>query len=457
MLQLPIELQRQCVQFVDPEFLKSLRFVSKDALPIATEALFSTIVLQPSDESAAKYTHILESEKLNPLVRTVIFNTDDDPDADPDWASNEEKEPLESFLDALRAVFKFPNLRKVELKFARECAAPAVGRYNAWDKEVAETQSFRTDVLEAFFEGLNNLEKPAVSVDSLTVKNLQDWTLEEIYESEDFKAVRSRLKKLALQITTETEDAAPETSILLQGCHRGFTSDLPAQWLGPLQPQLTHLTLYGTHCFWGIFPFCDLRGIHFPKLKSLVLGNFTIAYDWQIDWILSHGATLEELILDDCPIVIALRLEESQKLPNFPSLDPFPLTAFARAIYLKNIDLCWHHVLLRWHHVLPRFASGLPHLRHFALGQGNWAEQEMFEQRYDLVSEIRESRYYMFDCGVGPTQWIAGGRRGAEYGFQMSGVGGQKTIAAFPDCEAEDVDALCNLLEEVGWRLASLD
>ena len=443
MFELPIELQCYCVQFIDPESLKSLRFVNRATLPIATEALFRTVVVQFSNESVAKFTHILGSPKLNLLVRRVIFNTDEDPDPYPhlyrDSPPNEEKEPLESFLNALCDVGKFSNLKEVELKFTRECAAPESTPFS-YSMEVAETVSFRTDVLEAFLEGLNQSEKPALGVDSLTIKNLQDWTIDEIYESDSFQVMRSRLKKLALQITTEN---ASQGSVDLDGCHRGFTDDLPGHWLRPLQPKLTHLTLYSANCYWGIYPFCDLRGIFFPNLKSLVLGNFTIAHDWQVGWILSHGSTLEELVLDNCPIITVLQMEEEHKLVNFPLLVPLPQAGLLRPRYLKHVDL-------RWYHVLPRFQSGLPKLGHFAMGKGNWGEQEMFEERYELVPEILNTRYCMFRCGIEPSPWCEGEKSKAKKMFFVGGFGSEATVVEFPDCLVEDVDALCNLLEEVG-------
>ncbi|EDN92448.1 hypothetical protein SS1G_08311 [Sclerotinia sclerotiorum 1980 UF-70] len=47
----------------------------------------------------------------------------------------------------------------------------------------------------------------------------------------------------------------------------------------------------------------------FAKLPStwLELGNYSFSHDWQLDWILSHGETLQVLILDFRPIVSVLR------------------------------------------------------------------------------------------------------------------------------------------------------
>lgn len=68
--------------------------------------------------------------------------------------------------------------------------------------------------------------------------------------------------------------------------------------------------------WFGFRPKLDLSQIHFPRLKSLVLGNFTFFQDSQLEWILSHGATLSELSLDDCMILYDLCLFE-EKLDEY--------------------------------------------------------------------------------------------------------------------------------------------
>lgn len=50
-------------------------------------------------------------------------------------------------------------------------------------------------------------------------------------------------------------------------------------------------------------PGIDFRGLHLPHLRTLALNRMTFTHDWQVDWILSHGATLQALLLDDCPLI----------------------------------------------------------------------------------------------------------------------------------------------------------
>ncbi|KAF2814724.1 uncharacterized protein BDZ99DRAFT_367371, partial [Mytilinidion resinicola] len=209
--------------------------------------------------------------------------------------------------EAIAKVGQFKNLQSIELKYHSVCAAPGSGLgwpmdyHNTLGKYSPETTEFRTEVLGALMKALNG-KHPASQVRSLTIENLQDISPKHITQSDDFKAVFSRLDSLALRIATEWHDARPESTLKLPDAHIIYGTELKDQWLRPVAHQLKKLALYGDN-FWGYWPRCDLRSLHFPKLKSLFLGNMTFTHDWQLDWILTHADTLEELRLDHCPIV----------------------------------------------------------------------------------------------------------------------------------------------------------
>jgi hypothetical protein len=437
MLDLPFGIQRHCVQYLDIKALKSLRTTNKAILPLSTEKLFHTISLFPGQESSTKFTHVLENTNLNPMVRKIIFDTSSP--ADKKLHCEEEKKVDEDFQKTMCTVGKFLNLCEVELRFSRECAHENDYRFN---KEVQETVNFRTNILENLFKALNNPENPTLKVDSLTINNLQDHTT--IYDNENFIAVRSRLKKLALNIATESDDTSPERSIRMVALHEMFNNDLLEQWLKPLQDQLTHLTIY-CDTYWGAVPYCDLRQVHFPHLKSLSMGNFTIVHNWQIDWILLHGPTLEELLLDDCPITIALNLEAEQCRPNFPELisatEDTDLDSPME--YVKDVSL-------RWHDIIPRFQTDLPHLKRFAMGSGNWDRGLQFQERYEMVSELRLGRYNIFDCGIGPSHWADFEYDNRVYECYTLSWGREEI--KFPDCDEQDLEALGELMEVVNFR-----
>lgn len=446
MLQLPVELWRQCIECHDNdddiESLKALRLVNKELQTIATEVLFRTITLNHNEESAQKLKTLAESN-LNQFVRRIVINTSSDPNSQ--GVHQEETNLLESFEEAIKTIDMFRNMEEAELRFARECTGIEADGH--WGPEVAETMEFRIEVLEPFFGAL----KGASKVKSLAIKNLQDHMDKDLFESEDFVVVRNRLTKLHLQIATESDEASPENTISLEACHQGFTHDLPNIWLKPLQNQLTHLTLYSTECLWGVWPFVDLRVIPvFPRLISLSLGNLTIVHDWQIDWVLSHASTLEELRLDDCYIVTALRLNKEQAAANFPDLSKIP-------DYGSGLDEYFTEVELRWHDVFSRFNNGLPHLNNFSIGHGNWYEGRAFEERYQLFNQLPSVRYFMFDWGIGPSQWIEmHGRWGAiEYNFDIRRSDSKELIVQAPTCDKEDLDALCKLMKVVKTRASA--
>lgn len=391
MLQLPVELRRLCISFLDnlrEEFdetfdtLKQLRLVNKEIGTIATEFLFGTAVLRSTDESANAFQELVLSP-LSHLVRRTVIHTntyEDDP--------QDESELLESFAEAIGTLPGFENLQELQLKFAQECAAEPdtyldLGYFTA----VCETPEYRSAVLKIVLEALEGV----ITLRVLSIRNLQDHMDRQILQSETFRSVRSRLTSLHLQIATEDIE---QHELDCAAIHQGFTVDLPLFWLKPTASHLTRLTLYSYTAKWGLYPFVDFRQIGpLPCLESLSLGNWTIAHEWQIDWILSHGATLKQLLLDDCPIIVALRMARDDDMVrlSFPDLQPLPGEDHSPYFTL---------VPLRWHMVFDRFRSSLSQLEHFAMYGSNrdWTE-DAFEHRYSLENCLRANRYHTFDGG----------------------------------------------------------
>ncbi|PVH99350.1 hypothetical protein DM02DRAFT_615130 [Periconia macrospinosa] len=442
---LPIELQRQCLQAVDVPTLKSFRLANKSVSTLATEILFSIVNLKSNRTSADNFNNIVENDALRLLVRTVIINTSDDPNI-VEYSSGE-ADPDPWLKKSLKKIPQFQTLREVRLIFSRWCAGENT---ESWGPEIVEGLHFRTEVLWRTFKPLARVirEGGLKYFDTLTLRNLQNYVDDDIYYSEDFATVLGKVKKLHLCIATESDEV-----INGNGDRRSprqmFQYDLVPRWLSPVSAQLTHLTLYATDIFWGFLPFCDLREIYFPRLQSLSLGYYTIVHDWQIDWILSHAATLEELLLDGCAIVSAANLDASQVISHWPDLKPYlkdPETD--EDSYLKEVDL-------RWHQILPRFQTELPRLHHFAIGRGDRENPRMFEQRYDLVPHMIWDRYFIFDYVDYLSPWMTSGMdwflsnpRTTEpkHLYKHGDVKGYPTLC-FPACYIEDRDALAALLE----------
>jgi hypothetical protein len=310
------------------------------------------------------------------------------------------------------------------------------------------------------------------SVDTVTIKHYQDsCTFWHPYASHfDHPDVFSKaLDKLHISIATWTGLASSDMDIELNCRHELFNIHLYTAWLQPLQSQLTHLTL---HCntYWGVYPRWQPNNLHFPQLKSLAFGKWTIAFNWQIDFIASLGDTLEQLVFTSCPILHAMRMTPRQssnswreRLPG-TTRGPPPTDQFFPA--------------LRWHTVLPELESRLPRLKHFSMARGArgdhfWGRadlsgDEAFDDRYTQAPCIDESRYAIFDFGNGPAEYVdvttERGKERLSWGqkesffetstwLERAGEETRKKVQ-FPDCEREDREALDALLATVRGRWA---
>lgn len=127
MLQLPVKLQRQCVEYLhdDINALKAVRLMNREFKALATNSLFRTVVLTIEDESADKFTNVVQSSLVS-LVRRVIINTFDPSEDYSDCESDEDNETAvmeipAAFGAVLLKIGGFPNLEEVEVRYTRAC------------------------------------------------------------------------------------------------------------------------------------------------------------------------------------------------------------------------------------------------------------------------------------------------------------------------------------------------
>jgi hypothetical protein len=293
----------------------------------------------------------------------------------------------------------------------------------------------------------------ALNINTLTIKHLQDSCL---VNCPDLKHFHAKISKLHLLIATESDEACSENDLEIGYRHSLFNKELNALYLTPIQSHITHLTL---HCntYWGVYPRWQPADLHFPHLKSMSFGNWTIAFDWQIDFITSHGQTLEQLILSNCPVLHALRMTERQFSNQW--------TVRPRATGRGHPPLCTTFSDLRWHTVLPEFKTKLTKLKHFSMGRETLEDDEAFEDRYRLPACIDSSRYAIFDFLYGPAEWVDLNSERGEYLFLKKsrfmdstwltdeadeGVRGK---VEYPDCWQEDQEALEDLLKGLMERV----
>jgi hypothetical protein len=285
----------------------------------------------------------------------------------------------------------FRNLRRIELVYDYTVEGLTE---RSWT-DAREDFEYRDIFFRKLLSAVNHSEHPASKLNSLSIQNLQDCVNADTATSTDFMSLISLLDELELLVLSE--EKGDEYEIRIQERHDFYSGQLRRYWLQPLSEvgRLTSLKLYGS-ISWGYLPKCDLRGLHFPKLKSLDLGNMTFTHEWQLDWIVSHGSSLERLSLKNCPIIPDFELTWRIDTDGYPVLPtPYPGTSRGRRVAGRS------KYESRWHDYFRNFRSKLPQLRHFAVTHGRWMQGnegpstalKVFNAAETWPTEIRAARY----------------------------------------------------------------
>ncbi|KAI4843227.1 hypothetical protein E4T44_06859 [Aureobasidium sp. EXF-8845] len=176
----------------------------------------------------------------------------------------------------------------------------------------------------------------------------------------------SRIRKLELQVVIEDVDGDGSLPANLgkKELHSFFGHRLVQEWLEPIRDNLTHLKLYSRDMYFGYFPKCQLP--NFSSLRSLMLGGMSFSHNEQLNWILAHRNTLEELVLDNCPIVIGVRIPSTLDSDNYP-IEPLFNSSTTGSI-LAPSSFTYQ---ARWHDYFSSFATGLIKLRSIRCGFGD--------------------------------------------------------------------------------------
>ena len=277
--------------------------------------------------------------------------------------------------------------------------------------EIEESRGLRYEILSTIFLAINYESKHLLTLRSLSIHNLQNFNDKRLTTHPSFNATLANLKALRLFIINESIDHAPENELDLPEVST-FFSQLLGTWLTPATKGLTTLSLFAGNHYFGWLPKLDLRGIHFPALKILAFGNYTFTNDWQADWIGSHGATLKELYLDDCPIIWHRRVNgplDSEGYPpqvqNEQEYDPITVLYETR----------WAWFLTEWTRTLTElcvFAMGcgdgwIGDGRMPALEYEDMGKSDLRHHKYMGRNDQYLCQYKCFNIGIGPTPWIA--------------------------------------------------
>lgn len=202
---------------------------------------------------------------------------------------------------------------------------------------------------------------------------------------------------------------------------------------------LQKLSLYSSF-YWGFYPRANLDGVHFPHLKSLALGQFSFVDDKQLDWILAHSSTLQELYLDDCTILVGVAIHDSQ-LKDSKCQIPESDMELKEENGLRE----FHHAYpRRWHDYFSSIQEGLPNLLEFGFGvSASWDEYVLpFETEKEIVPALMRARYMAFEGGLGPSPFV-----GRKSFLDMN------PESEWPDCDEEDRRALKELYQSIGKKV----
>ncbi|KAI5363741.1 hypothetical protein Slin14017_G057050 [Septoria linicola] len=377
-----------------------------------------------SDEgSGERCSQLLGSDKFRALVKAITFHTSENLEAAPWNEYNDldfeehraELDPPTLLCKVLSKIGRFVNLETLDLKFAADCADPS---NDLW--EGPQTTTFRKIVMRSLLEAFE-ADDQLPKFHRLRIRNLQDYLSAAEPDHPGFGNMLGKLDSLSLRIASETSDAAPELELDCTALHSFFNTQLKDTFLRPIASQLKEVKLYTIHSQWGVYPACNLEDIHFPQLEKLALGNYVFAYDWQVDWIVSHGSTMKTLVLDNCPITycgnVGWELHDLEPGANFTvdDTDERPIASHREHVY----------------------------------GAGATSFDERFD---DVPGDMLNTARYQVQ-GMGESSILDGAIGEREYtDAELRSADGFTFADPPPKCYEEDMTALCELLEVIRDR-----
>ncbi|KAL4908351.1 hypothetical protein BDW74DRAFT_166097 [Aspergillus multicolor] len=352
---LPPEILGSIFSHADQKSQKALRLTNRQLAAIGKQSVFHALSVCPTDESSERLENILKRPDLVPYINKIYLNTYD-PKNPPDSQYDEGEEVATRLFSCLNDM---PRLQSVALRFHWECPEGS-----DWDN-ILQDEEFRSEVMQHAIGTFVRLP------------GLKDLALRDLYNHNEsrpgavaaLEKVVSRLRSLRLNITNVNKGMDGSSDYDREPPQR-FFAELPDVWLRPALSNLQHLTLYSS-IYIGFFPKCDFRDLHFPRLRSLALGNHTFIHDSQLQWILSHAATLRELYLDDCAIIHEAAIEADKQESTL--LDP---SSFSPHPHLPDTAVYTSYTT-RWADYFRAFKETLVNLRDFRFGHapGWWADE----------------------------------------------------------------------------------
>jgi hypothetical protein len=314
-------------------------------------------------------------------------------------------------------VVKLPNLKSLQIRFSDQCVG--VRTTDFWeDDEDTESMAHRLQTLKTVFGAMLKRhaavgkDNPVSTIRSLTLKNLQNVAFPPEFTSSDlYKDVINHVTELHLMILEEYNPHGPDYD-LDRIERRTYEPYLQKELLPPLAHQLRSLTLTFREC-WGVMPaHFDGKGLVFPHLRTLTLGEFVIGHHDQFDWVLAQKS-LETLRLDRCFIVSFLRArndEWDEWRQHIPAHDwhVYPEGSFGfEGAQIFGFSGTWEAVY-------DRIRQELPNLREFC--SVHHPHRNTFDDRESMGATLSVLRYIVFDTGT-CNPWIQASKDDGEMWF----------------------------------------
>ncbi|KAF2140322.1 uncharacterized protein K452DRAFT_54123 [Aplosporella prunicola CBS 121167] len=435
--QLPQELLFQILDQLDKHHHASLALTCKRLCIAAASYLFSTVHIYPLEHRLATGTELICSNpRLACLVQHAYLYTPEgwrDEYVQAKRGMTEDLLGFEDFERPLDLISKLPKLTRATLCFSKVCTKPYTIKHVPFN----ESYRSRRDNLEALFAALANSDSPC-TITNLYIRNLQNINHSGLTRSETFPSVLQKLVSFRLSIVNRYADSRWGGQLLQPEAHT-FMDEFPRIWLQPLATtkNLSRLFLY-SDAYFGFCPKLELRGIHFPNIQTLALGGFTFSHDWQLDWLVSHKATLKNLYLDNCALIYQAIIYSTVDAEGY-------FKDIVRPDFAAAPRDSWRNYPRRWWWCFDRFRTEL-HLRNFCIGYGPWQQRgrDPVEEVENMEISLVPNRYVCFDEGIEPYQYTD------KPVSVLKRDDGRPVSWEPPQCDREDKDALLRLLKAIG-------
>ncbi|KAM7185002.1 putative f-box domain containing protein [Naviculisporaceae sp. PSN 640] len=395
-------------QVDETDSLKSLRLVNRSMDAHARRKMFEEVLLTPNPKSIARWKAMVDSDTLSPLVRTALIQTRED--LDEHAHDGVDTDEMGDFHDALNALSKFTRLKSLKVAFTEHCLGD---HRDSWFLEVNESSGHRFDVLQWIFQAIKdkNEVEGASKIHSLTLRNLQNVSIASLANSEIFSTVMQQLDELHIGMIQEYNEHGPDHDYNCTELQT-FPDYLCVEWLKPVAPNLRALSLYSAVDNWGCFPgyFNPVKhSITFPKLETLSLGYYTLAFNDQLDWIFApENKSLTKLVMHNCMIASIVSIEKDNMRTWKPNTRDWELVPVE-----PGFDWCdTFRYRTTWSYFFDKIAEGLPNLKEFVFtyagtygGRDEKPPYGVQNRHHHTGAEAFPKRYVVFNNGILPTHW----------------------------------------------------